>query len=176
MRQRPSLLGARRETTMPASLASDTPSVSASSALSAVNSSAPLLVRGACPHDCPDTCATITEVRDGRAVRFYADAAHPVTDGWLCAKVRPYLERVYRPTGCSIPCAAWDRRAAMRRRIGSASGGTRPSARSRTRWRRIIAEDGARGDPAVLLQRHARPAAEPRRQPAALESHGRERA
>ena len=53
------------------------------------------LVRGACPHDCPDTCATITEVRDGVAVRFGADPAHPVTGGWLCAKVRPYLERVY---------------------------------------------------------------------------------
>ena len=38
-------------------------------------------VRGACPHDCPDTCATITEVRDGRAVRFYAQADHPVTQG-----------------------------------------------------------------------------------------------
>src|SRR5215469_13965333 len=57
----------------------------------------PSLVRGACPHDCPDTCATITEVEDGRAVRFYADPLHHFTDGWLCAKVRPYLERVYHP-------------------------------------------------------------------------------
>ena len=61
-------------------------------------SSAPgVLVRGACPHDCPDTCATLTEVRAGRAVRFLADADHPVTQGWLCAKVRPYLNRVYSP-------------------------------------------------------------------------------
>src|SRR6266508_3090003 len=57
----------------------------------------PTLVRGACPHDCPDTCATLTEVRDGKAVRFYADKHHPITQGWLCAKVRPYLERVYAP-------------------------------------------------------------------------------
>jgi len=55
------------------------------------------LFRGACPHDCPDTCATITEVRDGRAVRFYPEKDHPSTQGWLCAKVRPYLERVYHP-------------------------------------------------------------------------------
>lgn len=54
-------------------------------------------VRGCCPHDCPDTCATVTEVRDGRAVAFHAEKAHPVTQGWLCAKVRPYLERVYSP-------------------------------------------------------------------------------
>src|SRR5215813_4151462 len=54
-------------------------------------------VRGACAHDCPDTCATITEVRDGQAVRFFADPDHLITQGWLCAKVRPYLERVYSP-------------------------------------------------------------------------------
>src|SRR5258706_12945595 len=60
-------------------------------------------VRGACPHDCPDTCATVTEVRDGRAVRFYAEQEHPVTQGWLCAKVRPYLERVYHPERLTHP-------------------------------------------------------------------------
>src|SRR5262245_21980454 len=61
------------------------------------------LVRGACPHDCPDTCGTITEVRDGRAIRFYADKEHPITQGWLCAKVRPYLERVYHPERLTHP-------------------------------------------------------------------------
>ncbi len=61
------------------------------------------LVRGACPHDCPDTCATLTEVRDGRAVRFTGAPEHPVTQGWLCAKVRPYLERVYHPDRLLTP-------------------------------------------------------------------------
>jgi anaerobic selenocysteine-containing dehydrogenase len=55
------------------------------------------VVRGACPHDCPDTCATITRVQNGRAISFEADPHHPITQGWLCAKVRPYLERVYHP-------------------------------------------------------------------------------
>ncbi|HEU0163689.1 MAG TPA: molybdopterin-dependent oxidoreductase, partial [Thermomicrobiales bacterium] len=55
----------------------------------------PLRVIGACPHDCPDTCAFVTEVRDGRAVKIEARKDHPVTQGWLCAKVSPYLERVY---------------------------------------------------------------------------------
>ena len=55
------------------------------------------VVRGACPHDCPDTCATVTEVRDGRAISFGGAPDHPITQGWLCAKVRPYLERVYHP-------------------------------------------------------------------------------
>src|SRR5215471_8234175 len=55
------------------------------------------LVKGACPHDCPDTCGVLTEVRDGRAVAFRADPEHPVARGWLCAKVRPYLDHVYHP-------------------------------------------------------------------------------
>ncbi|NIR92462.1 MAG: hypothetical protein GWO08_01935, partial [Gammaproteobacteria bacterium] len=54
-------------------------------------------VYGACPHDCPDTCGVISEVENGRVVRFYASSDHPVTNGWLCAKVRPYLDHVYHP-------------------------------------------------------------------------------
>src|SRR5260370_6932104 len=55
------------------------------------------LIRGVCPHDCPDTCGVITEVQDGRAVKFYGDPSHPITKVWLCAKVRPYLDHVYHP-------------------------------------------------------------------------------
>jgi anaerobic selenocysteine-containing dehydrogenase len=55
------------------------------------------LVRGVCPHDCPDTCGVITEVADGRAVGFRGDPTHPIAKGWLCAKVRPYLDHVYHP-------------------------------------------------------------------------------
>ena len=53
------------------------------------------IVRGACPHDCPDTCATLTTVEGGRAVRIAGDPDHPVTQGFLCAKVNRYLERTY---------------------------------------------------------------------------------
>ena len=52
-------------------------------------------VHGACPHDCPDTCGLVTVVEDGRAVKFFGDPDHPITEGWLCAKVRPYLDHVY---------------------------------------------------------------------------------
>ena len=55
------------------------------------------LIHGACPHDCPDTCGVVTEVDNGRAVAFRGDPDHPVTRGWLCAKVRPYLDHVYHP-------------------------------------------------------------------------------
>ena len=53
------------------------------------------IVRGACPHDCPDTCATLTTVEGGRAVRIAGDPDHPFTSGFLCAKVNRYLERTY---------------------------------------------------------------------------------
>ncbi len=71
--------------------------------LACPNSQGITFVRGSCPHDCPDTCATITEVHDGRAVRFSAEPNHPVTRGWLCAKVRPYLDRVYHPDRLTHP-------------------------------------------------------------------------
>ena len=60
-------------------------------------------IYGACPHDCPDTCGMVTEVENGRAVNFYADPDHPITNGWLCAKVRPYLDHVYHPDRLHYP-------------------------------------------------------------------------
>jgi anaerobic selenocysteine-containing dehydrogenase len=62
-----------------------------------------LQIRGACPHDCPDTCALVTEVEDGRAVSVRGDPEHPLTRGWLCAKVRPYLDHVYHPDRLLYP-------------------------------------------------------------------------
>ncbi|HKS22383.1 MAG TPA: molybdopterin oxidoreductase family protein [Thermoanaerobaculia bacterium] len=53
------------------------------------------LVRGVCPHDCPDSCAWIVTVEDGRAVRMAGDPDHPFTNGFLCTKVARYLERTY---------------------------------------------------------------------------------
>src|SRR5919206_1097970 len=53
------------------------------------------LVRGACPHDCPDTCAMHVTVEDGRATAVTGDPEHPITRGFLCGKVSNYLDRVY---------------------------------------------------------------------------------
>ena len=61
-------------------------------------------VYGACPHDCPDCCALETQVNEqGRAVRVRGRNDHPVTRGWLCAKVNRYLERVYHPDRLLYP-------------------------------------------------------------------------
>lgn len=53
------------------------------------------VIRGACPHDCPDTCALLTTVENGRAVEVRGDPDHPPTQGVLCTKVSRYLERTY---------------------------------------------------------------------------------
>jgi anaerobic selenocysteine-containing dehydrogenase len=97
-------------------------------------------VRGACPHDCPDTCGTIVEVIDGRAVGFRGDPNHPITDGWLCGKVRPYLEHVYHPDRLTTPL----------RRVGPKGAGQfapitwdEAIAEIGDRWRGIIAAYGA---------------------------------
>ena len=99
------------------------------------------VVHGACPHDCPDTCALETLVDEhGKAVRVRGRADHPITQGWLCVKVNRYLERVYHPERLLYPM----------RRVGPKGSGTfeRISwddaiAEIATRWTDIIAQHGA---------------------------------
>jgi anaerobic selenocysteine-containing dehydrogenase len=55
------------------------------------------LVHAACPHDCPDACGVLITVENGRAVKIQGDPDHPITRGFLCAKVARYLDRVYSP-------------------------------------------------------------------------------
>ncbi|WP_448615958.1 molybdopterin-containing oxidoreductase family protein [Modestobacter sp. URMC 112] len=52
-------------------------------------------VRGACPLDCPDTCALHVTVEDGRATRVRGDREHPFTKGGLCVKMNDYEKTVY---------------------------------------------------------------------------------
>jgi anaerobic selenocysteine-containing dehydrogenase len=100
---------------------------------------ASLLVRGACPHDCPDTCGIVTEVDGDRAVGFRGDPNNPVTKGWLCAKVRPYLDHVYHPDRLMVPL----------RRAGAKGAGqwqritwSEALDEIASRWRGIIADLG----------------------------------
>lgn len=52
--------------------------------------------RVVCPHDCPDTCVAVVDVdATGRAVKIGGDPTHAFTNGFLCAKVNHYLDRVY---------------------------------------------------------------------------------
>ena len=61
------------------------------------------IVKAACPHDCPDACGVLITVQDGRATRIQGDPEHPVTRGFLCAKVAKYLDRVYSPERVMYP-------------------------------------------------------------------------
>jgi anaerobic selenocysteine-containing dehydrogenase len=55
------------------------------------------IVAGACPHDCPDTCALRVHVADDRVVEVRGDPDHPPTHGALCTKVSRYAERTDHP-------------------------------------------------------------------------------
>ena len=83
------------------------------------------VVHAACPHDCPDACGVLITVDDGRAVKVQGDPAHPVTRGFLCAKVAKYLDRVYSPDRVLYP---------MRRIVDK---GIPPANQAADAWQRI---------------------------------------
>ena len=89
------------------------------------------IVKAACPHDCPDACGVLITVQDGRAVRIQGDPEHPVTRGFLCAKVSKYLDRVYSPDRVLYPI----------RRVGpkgpGPSGAAVPTQPTSQTWQRI---------------------------------------
>ncbi len=61
------------------------------------------VVRGACHHDCPDTCVWNVTVQDGRAVALHGNRDHPTTAGQLCPKVNRLLDRVYHQDRLTTP-------------------------------------------------------------------------
>jgi len=52
---------------------------------------------GGCPHDCPDTCAMIFSIEDGKVVSVQGNKEHPMTRGGLCVKLKDYEKRHYHP-------------------------------------------------------------------------------
>ena len=80
--------------------------------VSQVKAAPSIQVRGACPHDCPDTCALLTTVENGVATKVQGNPAHPQTDGVLCNKVSRYTERTHHPERLLTPL----------RRIGPKTG------------------------------------------------------
>ena len=86
------------------------------------------VVHAACPHDCPDACGVLITVEDGHATKIKGDPAHPVTRGFLCAKVAKYLDRVYSPDRVLYP---------MRRVEAKGPRDTGEGARATQAWQRI---------------------------------------
>lgn len=97
-------------------------------------------IKGACGHDCPDTCGWVVEVQDGVAIRMSGDKDHPFTQGGLCAKVNHYLDRVYHPDRVLHPL----------KRVGAKGEGrfervswNEALADIAARWQQVIADYGA---------------------------------
>ncbi len=84
------------------------------------------IVHAACPHDCPDACGVLITIEDGRATKIQGDPRHPMTRGFLCAKVAKYLDRVYSPDRVIYP---------MRRIAPKGHGGE--GARATQAWQRV---------------------------------------
>jgi len=89
------------------------------------------VVRAACPHDCPDTCALDITVENGIAIKVEGGDM-PFTAGTLCTKVSKYLERTYSP----------DRVLHPQRRVGGKGPGK--GAWERISWDEAIATIVAR--------------------------------
>ena len=96
-------------------------------------------VFSACPHDCPDTCAMLTTVRDGKVIDVRGNPDHPFTQGGLCVKVNDYQNRVYSEDRVLYPM----------RRVGAKGSGEferiswdEALDAISSRWNAIIDEDG----------------------------------
>lgn len=93
-----------------------------------------------CPLDCPDTCSLSVTVDAGRITKVDGSHRNPLTNGYICAKVRRYPQRIYSPLRVLYP----------QRRIGAKGEGRfeRISWEEATdvivrRFTEIIAHDGA---------------------------------
>ncbi|MTH91159.1 MAG: molybdopterin-dependent oxidoreductase, partial [Actinobacteria bacterium] len=65
------------------------------------------LVRTACPLDCPDACSLEVTLSLGRITKIDAapvdELSNPLTDGWICKKVKHHADRVYSPERIMTP-------------------------------------------------------------------------
>ena len=52
-------------------------------------------VQTACPLDCPDACTLDVTLRSGRITKIDGSTENHITNGYICAKVRGFHERVY---------------------------------------------------------------------------------
>ncbi|WP_018228038.1 molybdopterin-containing oxidoreductase family protein [Methyloversatilis universalis] len=104
------------------------------------HSSETRVVRGACPQDCPDTCAFLYHVEDGKLVEVTGDPDHPMTRGGLCVKLKNFAEHHYNPDRLLYPM----------KRVGPKGAGMferiswdEALATIKSKWTDIIAQYGA---------------------------------
>src|SRR5438552_3629327 len=56
-----------------------------------------------CPLDCPDACSLDVRVEEGRVVSVGGSRVNPVTQGYICEKVRRLPEHVHGPARVRYP-------------------------------------------------------------------------
>lgn len=66
-----------------------------------------------CNRDCPDACAIVAHVENGRVVQLGGDPAHPVTAHFLCWRTNNFLPLQYHPERLTTPLlrgkpVSWD--------------------------------------------------------------------
>src|ERR1700704_4112716 len=61
------------------------------------------VVETACPLACPDACSLALTVPHGKVIQIDGSHKNPVTEGYICAKVRKFGERVYGPDRILYP-------------------------------------------------------------------------
>jgi len=105
----------------------------------AAAAAAATVVRNVCAHDCPDRCSILSRVVDGRLVEVGGDPEHPVTQGFLCRKMRRYPRWVHGPERLRYPL----------QRVGAKGSGRfrrltweQAIAAIAGRWRALVAEHG----------------------------------
>lgn len=97
-------------------------------------------VKGACPQDCPDTCAMIYHVEDGKLTKVTGDPENNLTKGRLCAKLNDFAGHHANPDRILYPM----------KRIGPKGSGEferiswdEALSEIDNRWTEIIDEHGA---------------------------------
>ncbi|MCC7429314.1 molybdopterin-dependent oxidoreductase [bacterium] len=61
------------------------------------------LKRTVCAHDCPDQCGMIVKLENGKIIGVDGDTEHPITNGFLCGKVKDEWETVYSDLRVKFP-------------------------------------------------------------------------
>ncbi len=99
------------------------------------------VVRGVCPHDCPDCCSVLYHVREGRLTRIEGNPEHPVTRGFICRKFALSPAHIHAPGRLQYPL----------RRCGPKGEGrfervswTAAIDEIRARWQALLTDSGPR--------------------------------
>ncbi|MBT7951737.1 MAG: molybdopterin-dependent oxidoreductase [Gammaproteobacteria bacterium] len=95
---------------------------------------------GACPHDCPDACSMLYQVKDGRLTGVRGNPDHGFTRGRLCVKIKDFEKHHYNGERVLYPL----------RRVGAKGSGkfervswSDALTEIGSKWRAIIEKYGA---------------------------------